>query len=81
MKDECKGCEEAKKSLDRLLQRLDQTIIKANRLLHDHPDAITLTEAYENMPVQINLNDPSLPVVKNKWTLFFRAGVQNLVHL
>ena len=30
----------------------------------DHPDSITLTESYEGMPVQINLNDPSLPATK-----------------
>jgi hypothetical protein len=40
---------------------LDETIIRAKRLLHEHPNATTLTEAYENVPVQINLTDPSLP--------------------
>jgi hypothetical protein len=34
---------------------------RAKRLLREHPNATTLTEAYENVPVQINLTDPSLP--------------------
>jgi hypothetical protein len=43
-------------------QNARATIIKT--LAED--DARTLTEAYKNMPVQINLNDPSLPVTKHK---------------
>jgi hypothetical protein len=52
MKNECKSCDEVIRSFDRTLEMLDETIIKARRLLHDHPDSIVLTEAYEAMSRQ-----------------------------
>ena len=42
---------------------LDSYYNRLKRRLTEHPDAVTLTQAYENMPVQINLHDPSLPVI------------------
>jgi hypothetical protein len=49
---ECKSCDEVLQSFDRTLKMLDNTIIKARRLLHDHPDSVILTEAYEAMSSQ-----------------------------
>jgi hypothetical protein len=46
---ECKSCDEVLQCFDRTLKMLDNTIIKAKRLLHDHPDSVILTEAYEAM--------------------------------
>jgi hypothetical protein len=52
MKDECKSCDEVIQSFDRTLEMLDKTIVKAKRLLHDHPDSVILTDAYEAMSRQ-----------------------------
>jgi hypothetical protein len=49
---ECKSRDEVIQSFDRTLKLLDQTIIKAKRLLHDHPDSVILTEACEAMSRQ-----------------------------
>jgi hypothetical protein len=49
---ECKSCDEVLESLSRALEMLDKSIIKARRLLHDHPDSVILTEAYEAMSSQ-----------------------------
>jgi hypothetical protein len=40
--------------------RKARNIIK--KILNEKP--VDITKAYEKMPVQINLNDPSLPVIK-----------------
>jgi hypothetical protein len=62
MSDSLKQALEHLKKIDKML---DQCPIRARRLVNDHPDAVLLTEAYEKMPVQINLNDPSLSLEVN----------------
>lgn len=49
---ECKSCDEVIQSFDRTLKLLDKTLIKAKNLLHDHPDSVILTEAYERLSGQ-----------------------------
>jgi hypothetical protein len=59
--------QELEAKLNKDLEPLDKAIRNARKLLpryQDHPDAILLNKAYENLPVQINLNDPSLPGTK-----------------
>ena len=45
--------------INKALEPLDKLISRARRLL-DHPDAVALTEAYENSPDKdkINFNNP-----------------------
>jgi hypothetical protein len=55
--------------INKTIQPLDNAILQFKKIIREawpdeHPDATLMTEAYEQMPIQPNLNDISLPVTK-----------------
>jgi hypothetical protein len=61
--------QELEAKINKVIEPLDHAISMFKKVIREtwpqeHPDATLMTEAYEQMPVQPNLNDISLPVTK-----------------